>query len=270
LLQSNAITGFSGVPYHFNAIISRGGFLSADLPALRWLTVTGGKLATSRILEIVESMPNVDFHIAYGQTECAPRATALDPRKIKEKPESIGAAIPRVTVSILDEQGNKVPQGSVGEVVVEGPNVMRQYWRDPEGTAEALDASGRLLTGDLGYFDEDGDLFLIGRISAMIKSAGERIFPEELERILTAHENVDDAVVVGVADELYGQRIVAHILLSQQCSDNESESVIATLREYCLSKVPLARAPREYVCWREFPKMANGKPDRLKIGEGRM
>lgn len=268
LLRKHAITGFSGVPYHFNALIGRGGLLSADLPDMRWLTVTGGKLAASRIVEIVDSMPNINFHIAYGQTECAPRATALDPDKIRQKPDSVGSAIPRVTVMLIDDDGNEVPRGSVGEVVVAGPNVMQGYWRDPDGTADVVDLLGRLHTGDLGYFDQDGDLFLVGRISAMIKSAGERIFPEELERILTSHEFIDEAVVVGIADELYGQRTVAHLSFAERCKDKAPEQVIETVREYCLSKVPLARAPREYFCWHEFPKKSNGKPDRLRISEG--
>jgi acyl-CoA synthetase (AMP-forming)/AMP-acid ligase II len=269
LLQEHAITGFSGVPYHFNALVARGGLLSAELPALRWLTVTGGKLASSRVLGIVETLPNVDFHIAYGQTECAPRATSLDPAKIRRKPDSIGAAIPRVSVTLVDEDGRLVPQGSVGEVVVEGANVMQGYWRDPEGTAEVLDDNGRLHTGDLGRFDADGDLYLVGRISAMIKSAGERIFPEELERILTVHECVEEAVVVGVTDELYGQRVVAHLLVSAHCVGDTSEQLVDAVREFCLSKVPLARAPREFTLWQTFPTKANGKPDRLKISEGK-
>ena len=267
LLRTTAVTGFSGVPFHFNMLASRGGFLDADLPDLKWLTVTGGKLANSRLLQIMDHLPQVRFHIAYGQTECAPRATALDPDKLRRKPDSVGSAIPGVQVLLLNDDGKNVATGETGEVVIEGDNVMKGYWDDPAGTAEVLDSQGRLLTGDLGRFDEDGDLFLVGRKSAMIKSAGERIVPEELENILTSNRLVDDAVVVGVADDLYGQRVVAHLLLSEESKGMERDVLIAEVRSHCLASIPFARAPRDYQCWDEFPRKANGKPDRGKIAE---
>jgi len=267
VLQTTKVTGFSGVPFHFNALISRGALFKADLPHLRWMTVTGGKLASKTILQILDNFPDVNFHIAYGQTECAPRATALDPAKIRAKPDSVGSPIPDVSVLLLDETGDAVPQGEVGEVVVAGENVMRGYWQDEAATNEVIDESGRLHTGDLGKFDDDGDLYLVGRKSAMIKSAGERIVPEEIERVLVAHAQVEDAVVVGVSDDLYGQRVVAHILTNTECTEHDESGLVADVREHCLSSMSLARAPREYRLWREFPRKANGKPDRMKIAE---
>ncbi|NOX69204.1 MAG: acyl--CoA ligase [Gammaproteobacteria bacterium] len=265
LLRSTGVTGFSGVPFHFNSLVSRGNFLEAELPSLKWLTVTGGKLANSRVIEIMDSFPKVDFHIAYGQTECAPRATALDPGKLRSKPDSVGSAIPGVNILLFGDDGQPVSAGEVGEVAVEGANVMAGYWRDAESTAKALDSEGRLLTGDLGRFDEDGDLFLVGRKSEMIKAAGERIIPEELEKVLTSHNFVDDAVVVGVTDSMYGQRVVAHLLLSDRCESMDNNEVIAGVRSHCLEAVPFARAPREYNCWKAFPMKSNGKPDRQEI-----
>ncbi len=265
LLRTTGASGFSGVPYHFNALISRGGFLNAKLPDLKWLTVTGGKLPRAQIENILREMPDVAFHIAYGQTECAPRATALRPDRVRRKPDSVGAAIPGVDVLLLADDGSEVACGEVGEVVIQGPNVMRGYWRDPQGTAQVLDSQGRLHTGDLGRFDEDEDLFLVGRKSAMIKSAGERIVPEELEKVLVGHAAVADAVVVGVDDALYGERVVAHILLSQEYHDADKEKTIAEVRDHCLTQLALVRAPREYHCWNEFPKKANGKPDRALL-----
>ena len=265
LLRTTGASGFSGVPYHFNALVRRGGFLDAQLPDLKWLTVTGGKLPREQIAEIQRAMPDVAFHIAYGQTECAPRATALQPDRVRRKPDSVGAAIPGVDVLLFSDDGCEVARGEVGEVVVQGPNVMQGYWRDPAGTAQVLDSQGRLHTGDLGRFDEEGDLFLVGRKSAMIKSAGERIVPEELEKVLTGHPAVADAVVVGVDDSLYGQRVVAHILLSQEYHEADKERTIAEVRDHCLTQLPFVRAPREYHCWKEFPKKANGKTDRTLL-----
>lgn len=265
LLQQTGVTGFSGVPYHFNALIDRGGLYEARLPKLRWITVTGGKLPSSRIVEILDNMQGIQFHIAYGQTECAPRATALNPGRIREKPDSVGSPIPGVKVWLLDDDNNPVQDGETGEVVVEGPNVMIGYWRDPDMTKLVLDNHGRLHTGDLGRFDADGDLFLVGRKSEMIKCAGERIIPEELEKVLTAHESVSEAVVVGMDDALLGQKVVAHIILDPGARDKDEAELIKAIRAYCLEHVPFARAPREYRVWSDYPRKSNGKPDRTQL-----
>ncbi|MEO0576884.1 MAG: class I adenylate-forming enzyme family protein [Pseudomonadota bacterium] len=261
-IRTTGVRGFSGVPFHFNALISRGGLLEASLPDLRWMTVTGGKLAADTIISIIDHFGDLDFHIAYGQTECAPRATALHPSLIRSKPDSVGRAIPGVTVTLVNEQGDIVADGEVGEVVVAGDNIMLGYWNDAPATSEAIDAQGRLRTGDLGRIDADGDLWLVGRRSAMIKSAGERIVPEELERALMAHAAVEDAVVVGVDDELLGQRVVAHLQFLTQDADDTN---VASVRKQMSQTVALARLPREYHVWPEFPRKANGKPDRVAM-----
>ena len=265
-IRSTEVTGFSGVPFHFNALITRGGLLEAELPHLRWMTVTGGKLAADTILKILDHFPELEFHIAYGQTECAPRATALHPSKTRSKPDSVGSPIPNVAVLLLDDAGNAVGQGEVGEVVVAGDNIMLGYWGDDEATRTAVDEQGRLHTGDLGRFDEDGDLFLVGRRSAMIKSAGERIVPEELERVLVQWPTITDAVVVGVADDMLGQRVVAH--LQVPAHDEDDAALIKAVRKHMSERVALARLPREYHIWPEFPRKANGKPDRVALTNG--
>lgn len=258
-------TGFSGVPFHFNALITRGSLLDRELPDLRWVTVTGGKLSADAIMTILARFPRLEFHIAYGQTECAPRATALHPDRIRQKPDSVGSPIPGVTVEILGDDGQPVERGQQGEVVVSGDNIMLGYWKDPEATGYAIDDQGRLRTGDIGYFDPDGDLFLVGRRSAMIKSAGERIVPEEIERVLDAHPDVIESVVVGVADPMLGQKVVAHVRVSNELA--KEESLVTVLRTHCLHSIPLPRAPREiYVC-DDFPRKANGKPDRVALSK---
>ncbi|MEL7310194.1 MAG: class I adenylate-forming enzyme family protein, partial [Pseudomonadota bacterium] len=179
------------------------------------------------------------------------------------KPDSVGSPIPGVRVEILGDDGQPVPQGQKGEVVVSGDNIMLGYWGDKDTTSEAIDDQGRLRTGDLGYFDADGDLFLVGRRSAMIKSAGERIVPEEIERVLDAHNDVIESVVVGVTDPMLGQKVVAHVRVPREMVGDES--LVATLRTHCLRSIPLPRAPREiYVC-EDFPRKANGKPDRVAL-----
>ena len=259
-LQDTRVTGFSGVPFHITALMERGGFLEADLPDLRWIGVTGGTCAKERLAQIRQSQPEIEIHISYGQTECSPRITALHPNKIETKAESVGNVAEGLHVEFLDEDGNPVSVGESGELVVAGPTVMHGYWNDPINTAKVIDDKNRLRTGDLAYMDEEGDVFIRGRIQAMIKSAGERIFPEELEAILNLSPYVKDAAVVGVPDELYGQRVEAHLILSDQNPDS-----LDSVKKHCLEQVSFARSPKHYHCWSEFPLKANGKTDKHKL-----
>lgn len=259
-LKETGVTGFSGVPYHFNALIERGGFLEADLPDLRWIGVTGGTCAKDRLQQISEAHPDLEIHISYGQTECSPRITALNPRKIPHKADSVGQVAAGLLLEFLDDEGNCVPPGELGELVVSGPNVMHGYWNDPSATARVIDAQGRLHTGDLGYMDSEGDVFIKGRLQAMIKSAGERIFPEELEAILSSCPVVLDVAVVGVADELYGQRVEAHVILNP-----DSDASLESARKYCLEHTAFSRSPKHYHRWQSFPLKANGKTDKQQL-----
>jgi len=267
-LEKSGVSGFSGVPYHFSALIDRGGFLAADLPKLRWIGVTGGTITPDRLKQIRQAKPDLEIHISYGQTECSPRITLLDPARIDNKPESVGSVAEGLTVEFLDEGGQSVAPGEIGELVVSGPNVMKGYWNDQENTRRVIDERGRLLTGDLAYMDDEGDIFIKGRKQAMIKSAGERIFPEELEALLNKHPDVEEVAVVGIPDSLYGQRVEAHLVLCEL--DNAQHSAADPLKgiqDFCLAHVPYARAPRQYHLWRSFPLKANGKIDKQRLIE---
>lgn len=263
-LADKRITGVSGVPFHLNALMDRGGLLQARLPHLRWLAVTGGKFSRERLHRLRRHQPHVDIFITYGQTECSPRITVLDPVKIDRKPDSVGASPPGIRVRVVDETGTPLPAGETGEVVVKGANVMAGYWRNPEDTTRVIDTEGWLHTGDLGWFDAEGDLYLVGRKQAMIKSAGERVFPEEIERIIAGHPAVADVAVIGVPDAFYGQRIEADIQVAEgrQVSDTALQEDI---RGYCLARIPLARAPKHFRLWRTLPRKANGKIDKQAL-----
>lgn len=261
-LHKSKITGFSGVPYHFTALMERGRFLTSELPDLRWVCVTGGTFTPNRIQQLLDAKPGTEIHIAYGQTECSPRITMLDPSRIHRKPTSVGSVAPGLVIDFLDENGEPVKPGETGELVVSGPNVMFGYWNDPENTSRVIDEQGRLHTGDLAYIDDEGDVFIRGRVQAMIKSAGERIFPEELEAILSKHGNVESVAVVGVADELYGQIVEAHVVLKES---ERSDTALKDVEAFCLEHVPFARAPRRYRLCSEFPLKANGKIDKQQL-----
>lgn len=261
-LQSSGATCFSGVPFHFTALIERGGFLRAELPHLRWIGVTGGRCSRERLMQLRQAHPDLQIHISYGLTECSPRITALHPDKIDSKADSVGEVADGLKVEFLDDKGLAVAKNDIGELVVSGPNVMHGYWNDDENTRRVIDEKGRLHTGDLACMDDEGDIFIKGRVQAMIKSAGERIFPEELEKILSGSGLVEEVAVVGMPDKLYGQRVEAHVILR-----DDSDDSLEVLKAYCLENVAFSRSPRHYHRWREFPLKANGKVDKQALIE---
>src|SRR5207237_2769634 len=143
------------------------------LPALRYMTVAGGALSPRLIGEVARRIAPAEFFVMYGQTEATARLAYLSPREAVDHPDSIGRAIPGVTLRIVDDEGREAPLGTVGELEARGPNVMLGYWQDPPGTAAAIH-DGWLRTGDLAVADESGLMYLLGRRNQLVKMQGIR------------------------------------------------------------------------------------------------
>ncbi len=254
-LKESEVTGFSGVPFHFKALMSRSSFTTAHLPHLRYLLVTGGALQTEDIARL-NAMPDVSVHLAYGQTEASPRVTWAGPGEIAGRPGSCGRPLSGVIVEIVDEQGRSMAPGLVGQVVVGGPGIMRGYVSGDERDTGKIDDAGRLWTGDFGYLDEDGYLFLGGRASEMIKSAGQRIHPREIEDVINSYPCVVESIVFGIDDPGLGQRIAALVVAPREKGIEEN------IRKHCLDRLSYVRTPRELFLVTSLPKTASGKVDR--------
>jgi len=259
-LVKRAVTGFSGVPYHFLTLMERTKLRSTPLPALKYVLITGGALSPSALTELQAMIPSTGLHTAYGQTEASPRITWLGPLDMFRKLGSAGIVLPGVTVEITGGDGTAVPAGEVGEVMASGPNIMKGYVSGDEKTSGRIDASGRLATGDLGRFDAEGFLHLVGRSSDMIKTAGERVFPKEIEDVVASHPAVLENAVIGVRDALLGEKVVALVVLREGCTLSVKE-----LREHCVKSMPFVRAPREVRVVASFPKTASGKINRSEL-----
>jgi acyl-CoA synthetase (AMP-forming)/AMP-acid ligase II len=159
-----------------------------------------------------------------------------------------------VEIKIVGDDGKEVPTGDVGEILARGPRVMSGYWKDAEKTAKALTPDGWLRTGDKGYVDDEGYIYLAGRGDDMIIRGGENISPEEVEDALYAHPMVDDCAVIGVSDPDWGQEPKAIVVLKQgqECTSEE-------LMEFCRGKLSSFKRPR-YVCFvDELPRTSTGK-----------
>jgi acyl-CoA synthetase (AMP-forming)/AMP-acid ligase II len=259
-LLRHQVSGFSGVPYHFLTLMERTKLKSTPLPHLKYLLVTGGALAPTSVQELQAMVPTVGIHTAYGQTEASPRITWLGPKDMFRKLGSAGIPLPGVTVETVDGRGEPVAKGEIGEVMASGPNIMTGYVSGDERTSGRIDARGRLCTGDLGRFDDEGYLYLVGRSSDMIKTAGERVFPKEVEDVIAAHPAVAENAVIGVKDALLGEKIVALVVLRP-----EATLTLKLLREHCVLSMPFVRAPRELRIVPAFPKTASGKINRSEL-----
>jgi fatty-acyl-CoA synthase len=182
-----------------------------DLHKLR-LIITGGEaIANSVLLDIQSKLPWVGIINNYGSTEGGPITTFLTSDKKQEKPGSVGRTAFSVDVRIADDDANELPAGSVGEVLVRSPFVCRGYWRRPELTAAAL-KKGWWCTGDLGKSDQEGYIWIVGRKKDVIRSAGENIYPVEIEEVIRELEGVADVAVVGAPDAHWGETVAAFVV----------------------------------------------------------
>lgn len=253
-VEEEKITNFTGVPTMLLMLLEYRYYDKYDFSTLRYICFGGGIMPVDKLKQLIVKYPTVGFVHTYGQTECAPRVTALLPNKALKKIGSVGKPIPGVRVRIVDMNDNPVGKMETGEIVVQGKNVMRGYYKQIEKT-NAVIRDKWLHTGDLGYFDKDGYLFLTGRLKNMLISGGINIYPEEIEQLLLQHECVADALVVGKTHDLLGEVPVAKIVLKKKVSALE-------LREFCKEKMAAYKIPVEFEIVNKLDKTYNGKVKR--------
>jgi len=254
-LSASRSTVLSMVPYHAQILLQRGDLSAADLSSLRAITFSGNKLVPQTQQLLKKALPGVEIFSMYGLTESTTRAAFVPPEQLDRKSESCGKGLPGVTIRIVDDRGRILPPKVEGEVLIQGPNIMQGYLGDPELTTATL-AGGWLHTGDLGYVDEDGFLYLSGRKNELIKCAGERISPLEIENVLLAHPMILEAAVVGEPDPLLGETVVAHVVPRGDRFDR------AAIARFCATRLSPHKLPRRYVQETELPKTATGKVKR--------
>jgi len=256
------VTIFPGMPTVL-ALMQRFTTLpSFDLSSVRLVTSTGAPLEAPHLRWLQSAFPAAQLYSMYGLTECK-RCSYLPPQDLARKPGSVGIPMPGLRCWVVDAQGRRLPPDTVGELVVQGPTVMRGYWGDAEATAGRLRASpeGMVLhTGDLCRIDADGYLFIVGRLDDMIKSRGERVAPREIETALLELPWVRDAVVVGVPDEVQGQAIKAFVVLESGAAAGERE-LRAALRE----RIDARLVPSSFEFRDAFPVGPTGKTDRERL-----
>lgn len=257
-LQDERVSGFAGVPSTFALLLARHRFADFDLSALRYVTQAGGPMPRALLAKMREQLPDLQVFLMYGQSEATARLTCLDPSELDRKQGSVGAPIEGVEIEIR-ENGHPVPSGCVGSVFARGPNVMLGYWGNPTETAEVL-RDGWLDTRDVGYLDEEGYLFIVGRTSEMIKVGAFRVSPTEIEEVIMGLEGVAEVGVVGIADDVLGQAVKAVVV-------PVAGAALAPLdvKAYCRENLATYKVPKVVTFALALPRTSSGKLQRFKL-----
>ncbi len=258
LIEAETVTTTLGVPTMLSAMTEEQLVRPRRVDSVRSISHGGAPIATEVVRRTHQAFPNAELIHVYGATETAPLATGLrnEERHVdSDLARSCGQAVAGVDVRIFDAEGNELPPGDIGEVVVRGPNIMMGYWNKPEQTAEVL-RHGWYHTGDLGFMDATGHVFLVDRAKDMIVSGGENVYCTEVEEVLYQHPAVLEAAVFGVPDEKWGEAVHATVVLRP-----EHEADATTLIAFC----------RESIAGYKVPKAIDFQTDPLpKSGPGKI
>ena len=252
LIEKHRATTISGVPTTYQMLCEDPAWDSADLSSLNKLTC-GGSAVPMRVIDAYEKR-GLRFSNGYGMTETAPGATTLPAARSREKAGSSGLPHFFTDVRIADFDGTVTDPGSVGEIQIKGPNVIREYWNRPEASAESYAPGGWFKSGDMGYKDDDGFVFVSDRLKDMIISGGENIYPAEVEQAITELEAVGSVAVIGVPDERWGEVPRAVVLLREGAQLTEAE-----LRAHLEGRLARYKIPKSVVFVDEMPRTASGK-----------
>lgn len=248
-------TGFAGVPSHYQILLRKNTlFQDTQFPHLKYVTQAGGKLHDVFIHEFRKALPDVRFYVMYGQTEATARLSYLDPAFVDVKTKSIGKGIPGVDLKIVDAKGETTAPNVTGEIVAKGDNVMVGYWQDEAETAQTI-RNGWLYTGDLGYYDEDGFIYLTSRKREIIKVGGNRVSPKEIEEVIVSMRGVVDCTITTIPHELLGEAIKASVVLGEEGKD----LTVADILSYCASKLVAYKIPTEVELQTGMNVAASGK-----------
>ena len=213
-------------------------------------SVAGGMALVPVIGERWEAMTKTPIYQGYGLTETSPVAT-LNPFN-RPKREAIGVPVPGTDVRLVDNDGNDVPKGQPGELLVKGPQVMKGYWQRPDETARVL-RDGWLATGDIALMDEDGYFQIVDRKKDMILVSGFNVYPNEVEAVIAAHPGVADTAVVGVPDDETGEIVVAFVTPKDESLTEDA------IRQHCKKSLSGYKVPRLVVFKKDLPKSNVGK-----------
>jgi fatty-acyl-CoA synthase len=264
-VQAERCTSLYGVPTMFIAELAVPDFGRFDLSSLRTGIMAGSPCPVEVMKQVIDRMGMSEVSICYGMTETSPVSTQTRvDDSIERRVATVGRAGPHIEVKVIDPAtGRAVPRGTPGELCTRGYSVMLGYWRQPDKTAEVIDAARWMHTGDLAVMDDDGYLSITGRIKDMVIRGGENIYPREVEEFLYTHPDILDAQVIGVPDAKYGEELMAWVRMRSGATPLTADA----LREFCLGKLAHYKIPRYVHITDEFPMTVTGKVRKVEMRE---
>ena len=265
-LAEEKVTGFPIVPTMAALILRMKSLEAGAFPHLRYISSTGAAFAPAVIDRIRGLFPSTQVYSMYGLTECK-RCTWLPPSELDNRSGSVGIAIPGTEAYVVDDHGQRVRSGTVGELVIRGPHVMQGYWQDAEATAKALKTGlypweRVLYTGDLFYADAEGYLYFVGRKDDIIKTRGEKVSPKEVENVLYDHPGISEAVVLATPDTVLGSAIKAIVVASPGTELSDKDVL-----RHCSRHLEDFMVPKHVEFRDSLPKTDSGKISRRLLEE---
>jgi acyl-CoA synthetase (AMP-forming)/AMP-acid ligase II len=242
-------TTFAGVPTIYSALLRRSNIRQTAMPGLRRCLQAGGALDPQRIIEMRAVVPQTKFYVMYGQTEATARISCMEPERWQDKSGSVGRPLDNLTVSIVGEDGNDLPAGQVGELRVKGPSICSGYWNDPEETRRVY-SDGWLRTRDLARQDDEGYLWIEGRMGSFVKIKGIRVSLAEVEARVTAIPGVYECAAQGVDHPEAGEALVLYIVPDEGATILEEEVRGQLPPQWVLDSIRIVS---------ELPKTSSGK-----------
>lgn len=256
IIEKEEITIFMGVPTIFEAIRRSDRLEKTNLKSIRWF-YSGGAPCPQELINFFIAR-GIAFGQGYGMTETSPTVFMLSKEDYNKKVGSIGKPVMFVDIRIVDDNGNDIETGEIGELIFRGPNVLKEYWNLPNETAKSF-KDGWFYSGDLARKDEDGFIYIAGRKKDMIISGGENIYPLEVEQVFLEHPNVNEIAVIGTHDDKWGEVPIAIISLKNGITDK------VELINHCQARLAKYKCPKRIDFVNELPKNATGKIDKAYL-----
>jgi acyl-CoA synthetase (AMP-forming)/AMP-acid ligase II len=242
------------VPAMAELIVAHPDFDRRDLSSLVAVSIGSAPLAPQTLLAMQERLPDASVSNSYGMTEAGPAYIVMPKEEVTRRVGSVGKPIPPMEIKIVDDDGNECMAGDVGELLTRLPGVQREYYRDPDATARTWTPDGWLRSGDLGYLDDDGFLYLVGRKKDLIIRGGHNVYPTDIEAVIHEHPAVREAAVVGVPHAVLGEDVAAFVVT------RPGESIAADeLQSFCADRLADYKRPRQVSFVEELPRNATGK-----------
>ena len=254
IIEKEKVNVISGAPALYHLLLALPDVERYDTRSVIKCTTGASILPDETKKRLLKLFPNAKgVYDVYGCTEASPNITILKAKDSFRKVACVGPPLPFLEVRIVDDHDKAVPTGEVGELTCRGPNVMKGYYKDKQATREAL-KGGWLHTGDLARMDEEGFIYIVDRKKDMIVSGGENIYPREIEEVLYHHPKIQEAAVIGVPDQVWGESVKAMVVLKKGETIEEKEVV-----EYCKNHLASYKKPKSVEFVEDLPRNPSGK-----------